>query len=49
MYPPCGPNTVDAYANTTGSLADHGTSFQRIINAFNGVILHANKKTRTEL
>lgn len=40
---------MDAQTNTTSSLADHGTSFQGVIDTFNRVVLHANKKTRTEL
>lgn len=46
---PRSPDTMDVQANATSSLADHGTGFQSIVDTFDRVILHANKKTRTEL
>lgn len=48
-YVPSSTNVVDVEANTSGSLTDHGTVLQSVIDALYGVVLHAYQETRAEL
>ena len=40
---------MDVQPNTPRGLTDHGTVFEGIINALDGVVLHADQETRAQL
>lgn len=41
---PSGTDIMNVEANTTSSLADHGTVLEGIVDSFYGVVLHADKE-----
>ena len=41
---PCCTDGMNVQANTTSSFANHGTVLQRVVDPFNGVVLHADQE-----
>ena len=46
---PSGADTMDVQPDTPCGLTDHGTVFEGVVNTLNGIVLHADQKTRAQL
>lgn len=44
-----GANVVNVDANSTGSLGDHGTVLEGVVDALDRVVFHTNEEARGEL